>query len=330
MNILKIVLIAIIILFIYKMKKQENFVNVVKLLNSSNNTKKKNIKNKKKNNYINNRDDIDLDDLLSNDNDSDLANDYLSSDMTSNESSISEKKNKRRPEIYNIHYNPNFIDVINSIKYLQSNRNIFNIESLPVKYSNNLTQSKINELSTMFVTKLNEYIRKNIILPSNVKSGWDKIQKKLGVPTLYNDNIFKSNLNIYKINSASKYSTKNQNKYILNISFTKENIKEKIVMDINIIENNKNKQLIINNIYIQGYTNLDTNNFETHNVINYSVSKNNGMNDINDMTDISEIQKQLYKRYKKNICHEKRNKLKIDPNGSVFRSDLPYKNNIKC
>ena len=329
MNILKILLIALIILFIYKMKNKENFANIVNLLNSSNNIKK-NIINKKKYNKTNNKDDIDLDDLLSNDNDSDWANDYLSSDMTSNESSITEKKNNKMPDIYNIHYNPNFIDVINAIKYLQSNRNIFNIESLPVKYSNNLTQSKINELSNMFVSKLNKYIRKNIILPSNVKSGWDKIQKKLGVPTLYNDDIFKSNLNIYKINSASKYSTKHQNKYVLNISFTKENIKEKIVMDINIIENNHNKQLTINNIYILGYTNLDSNNFETHNVINYDISKNDGMNDINDMTNTSEIQKQLYKRYRKNICHEKRNKLKIDPNGSVFRSDLPYKNNIKC
>jgi hypothetical protein len=330
MNILKIVLIALIILFIYKMKNKENFANIVNLLNSSNN-KKKNIINKKKYNKTNNKDDIDLDDLLSNDNDSDWANDYLSSDMTSNESSITEKKkNNKMPKIYNIHYNQNFIDVINAIKYLQSNRNIFNIESLPVKYSNNLTQSKINELSNMFVSKLNKYIRKNIILPSNVKSGWDKIQKKLGVPTLYNDDIFKSNLNIYKINSASKYSTKHQNKYVLNISFTKENIKEKIVMDINIIENNNNKQLTINNIYIQGYTNLDNNNFETHNVINYDISKNDGMNDINDMTNLNEIQKQLYKRYRKNICHEKRNKLRIDPNGSVFRSDLPYKNNVKC
>lgn len=327
MNILKIVLIAIIILLIYKMKKKENFANIVNLLNNSNNKKQKNIK---ENSKIKNRDDINLDDLLSNDDDSDWANDYLSSDMTSNESSISEKKNVGRPDIYSIQYNNNFVDVVNAIKYLQSNRNVFNIESLPVKFSNNLSQSKINQLSNMFVTKLNEYIRKNIILPSNVKSGWDKIQKKLGVPTLYNNDIFKSNLNIYKIYSANKYSTKHQNKYVLNISFSKENIKEKIVMDIDIIENIKNKEININKIFIKGYINLDTNNFETHNVINYNISKNNGMDDINDMMDNSEIQKQLYKRYRKNICHEKRNKLNIDPNGSVFRSDLPYKNNIKC
>ena len=201
-------------------------------------------------------------------------------------------------------------------------------ESSPVKYYK-MSSSEQNNLSNMFVSKLNEYIRKKIIIPSNVKSGWEKVQQKLGIPTLYNNEVFKSNLNIYKINSSGKYVTQNQTKYVLNITFEKENIKERIVMDISIIENKK-KNLTIQNIFIVGYTDLDKYNFDTHNTLNYDIAKENSSDKFNELTDATEIQKHLYNRYKKIICHEKRNKLKIDPNGSVYRNDLPYNDDVKC
>jgi hypothetical protein len=328
MNIIKIILIGIIILFIYRIKNNEHFANIINLVNDDN--KKKNKikinKNKKTDKKLNNID-IELDDLLSED-ETQVSNDLLSSFLSSDSNDTTINKNIKKSNIYNIQYNYNFIDVINSIKYIQSNRIIFNKESSPVKYYK-ISKSEENNLSNIFVSKLNEYIRKKIIIPSNVKSGWEKVQKKLGLPTLYNNEIFKSNINIYKINSSGKYVTKNQTKYVLNITFKKENIKERIVMEINIIEN-KNKDIIIQNIFIVGYTNLDKYNFETHNALNYDIAKENSSDKFNELTDVTEIQKQLYNKYKKIICHEKRNKLNIDTNGSVYRSDLPYNNDIKC
>lgn len=327
MNIIKIILIGIIILFIYRIKNNENFANIINLVNDNN--KKKNIKKNKNINKYNEKNsiDIELDDLLSENNTS-INNDLLSSNLSSESSITNIKNTKKEKNIYNIQYNYNFIDVINSIKYLQSNRTIFNKESSPVKYYK-MSSSEQNNLSNMFVSKLNEYIRKKIIIPSNVKSGWEKVQQKLGIPTLYNNEVFKSNLNIYKINSSGKYVTQNQTKYVLNITFEKENIKERIVMDISIIENKK-KNLTIQNIFIVGYTDLDKYNFDTHNTLNYDIAKENSSDKFNELTDATEIQKHLYNRYKKIICHEKRNKLKIDPNGSVYRQDLPYNNEIKC
>ena len=63
----------------------------------------------------------------------------------------------------------------------------FNLESLPVNFIEDDIESDENayNLINLFMVKLNKYINENIIIPDEVKSGWDAVYKKLGIPILH-------------------------------------------------------------------------------------------------------------------------------------------------
>ena len=102
--------------------------------------------------------------------------------------------------------------------------------------------------------RLNEYIDKNIILPDEVKSGWEVVYKKLGLPILYDkEETVKEKLNVLKILNIYKFDTDNQTKYVYDIITTKDHVSDKLVLKVEMILNKINEKIIIEDVFVQGF-----------------------------------------------------------------------------
>jgi hypothetical protein len=231
----------------------------------------------------------------------------------------------------NKQYHNEFKDVLTAIKHIVDKKRKFNIESLPVTYSEHDNENDENsyKLINIFMIRLNEYIDKNIILPDEVKSGWEVVYKKLGLPILYDkEETVKRRLNVLKILNIYKFDTDNQTKYVYDIITTKENVSDKLVLKVEMIFNKINDKIIIEDVFVQGFMSDKAITYTPSNKMDYNINEADNPNKV---TDINYIQKQLYKKYKQQLCHEKLINLNIDDTGKVFRHDLNEKmKNLKC
>jgi hypothetical protein len=231
----------------------------------------------------------------------------------------------------NKQYHNEYKDVLTAIKHISDNKKKFNIESLPVEYSEHDNENDENsyKLINIFMIRLNEYINKNIILPDEVKSGWEVVYKKLGLPVLYDkEETVKNVLTVVKILNIYKFDTKNQTKYTYDIITTKDNVSDKMVLKVEMILNKINDKIIIDNVFVQGFMAEKAITYTPSNKLDYNMNESDNPNKV---TDVEHIQKQLYKKYKQQLCHEKLINLNIDDTGKVFRHDLNEKmKNLKC
>ena len=231
----------------------------------------------------------------------------------------------------NKQYHNEFKDVLTAIKHIVDKKRKFNIESLPVTYSehDNENDEKSYKLINIFMIRLNEYIDKNIILPDEVKSGWEAVYKKLGLPILYDkEETVKRKLNVLKILNIYKFDTENQTKYVYDIITTKDHVSDKLVLKVEMILNKINDKIIIEDVFVQGFMSEKAITYTPSNKMDYNINEAENPNKV---TDVDYIQKQLYKKYKQQLCHEKLINLNIDDTGKVFRHDLNEKmKNLKC
>ena len=265
----------------------------------------------------------DVSSIESNDDLSSFNVDSLESDSQfSIDEEVKDNKKINYQYLNNLQYNSEFEDVINAIKIMPVNRKIFNLEILPVVFKKINTDNFDKKICDNFISQLNEYIENNIIVSTSFKSGWEKVQNKLGLPVLYQKENNKSVITSYEINSIKQFETKNQIKYVFRLVMNKENVSDKMIIDVSIV-NNKifDKKTTLESIFIIGYLSNVKNNLTAYNTLNY----NKNIPDNNDLSkQIGEkfVKKELYKRYKKQICDEGLDNLNIDKEGRVFNYSI--------
>lgn len=138
-----------------------------------------------------------------------------------------------------------YVDVINAFNNLAPNqRQIFNINNVPCKVTNDYNNKEITEMLNDFVESVNKDIKVNVmsvhsvnsgwdeqVFEPEIKSGWDKVQESLGLPaTLYQRPAVKTHVSLDGFSNVVKYETENEIKYDVRIVLSKEKIKDKLVI----------------------------------------------------------------------------------------------------
>jgi hypothetical protein len=188
---------------------------------------------------------------------------------------IQHKQSKKiRKEI-----NPNFIeakfhadymDVVTSFNNLSpSQRQIFNINNVPCKIEKNVDIQLISEILDEFIDDVNEDIGQNVPLIHTVNSGWDeflpehpiesgweKVQKELGLPTsLYTKPVANTNVSLISFSDITKYEIEKEIKYNCIFVIQKEHVKDKLVVQISFVlpKDLDGRKIIIETIDVLGY-----------------------------------------------------------------------------
>jgi len=191
-----------------------------------------------------------------------------------------------------------YIDVINAFNDLAPNqRQIFNINNVPCKVSTEYDNKEVSEMLESFIASVNNDIKVNVpavhsvnsgwdeqVLEPNVKSGWEKVQESLGLPsTLYQKPAVKTQVHLVSFGDVIVYETENEVKYVIKIVIAKEKITEKLVIKVAFVIVKgivgKEARVLIENIDVLGYLTsqgLGLDRIELDNFYNFdSLEKNN-------------------------------------------------------
>jgi hypothetical protein len=158
----------------------------------------------------------------------------------------------------NIKVNPHYVeamwhtdyrDVQNSFELITPNKKqLFNLCALPVDQVSEVPITDTRYLVTKFIKEVNKTVKNKVsdTLSANtwidnmpqerVKSGWDKQQEALGLPTsIYNEPAKKAPIKLVKIDHAEKYETEKEIRYSLFLIIQKTNAKDQLVVKINFV-----------------------------------------------------------------------------------------------
>jgi hypothetical protein len=178
-----------------------------------------------------------------------FADDYLDKIIDFTQSDC----NKNNPNSYfqNIQFHNDYRDVMSAFNIISPDqKQIFNMANVPIQVSIPKNR-EINSIISDFIRELNYNIKNEIsdklsinsgwnspMPDKNMESGWDKIQKSLGLPTsVYNDPAPKSKVKLVKIDTAQKEETENEIKYLCNIILQKQNVSDQMVIQISFVMN---------------------------------------------------------------------------------------------
>lgn len=237
-TLINIMIIFIIILISYFLYQNLNKTNNHKEKNKRKNRRKKqkylNISNNKS---INNTDNNSINNSVSN----------IDFDTESDSDSLSCYKVKQlNRELLTIQYHKDYYDTITGINYLTSQKELFNLNFLPVKEIKP-TNEIIHELSDLFISKLNHEIDNTVNEFNNPNSGWndmgkqkrikngfEEAQEDLGlVGTIHNEGTKKQKVELIKIQDATQLNTDDQARIILTVVIQKPNTVDQMVLTVN-------------------------------------------------------------------------------------------------
>lgn len=195
-------------------------------------------------------------------------------------------KHKLNPNFVNIQFHTDYRDVITALlNIVPSRRQIFNIANVPLTYSEPEAK-EVKNLLTDFAKILNQNLVSEVPLfrnansgwdeaiqdPQPKESGWDKVQKALGLPSsLYNTPAGKAPITIIHIRRIQKYETEDEIKYVIEMVMQKQNVKDQMIVkghflqDKRILQNEDNffinkrveMKIIIEEVYIVGFLSED-------------------------------------------------------------------------
>lgn len=152
---------------------------------------------------------------------------------------------KSREKFIEAKFNIGYVDVINAFNNLAPNqRQIFNINNVPCKVSTDYDETEVDDMLSSFVDSVNNDIKNNVmsvhsvnsgwdeqVFEPTVKSGWDKVQESLGLPSsLYVKPPVKTHVKLIDYDNIVVYETENEIKYVMKIILAKEQIPEKLVI----------------------------------------------------------------------------------------------------
>lgn len=261
-------------------------------------------------------------------------------------------KEEVNPNFLNIQWHNDYRDVITAFNNLvPKKKQLFNLPNIPIVYSEP-EAAEVKNMVSDFVAVLNENIKKEIpsyrnpnsgwdeaIPDPKIKSGWDKVQESLGLPTsLYEEPAGKSLIKIISINLVQKYETEDEVKYSIEIVLQKVDIDDQILIKADFVqdkrplhdENNFFKtstiemKVTIENIFILGflskYGNDDINQFDNDEEKFYDYNKL----EYNNMTDPKFVQKILMEKYRQRTEQMEQRNAMLDEEGQNFHRELPH------
>lgn len=280
-----------------------------------------------------------------------LVDDVIS--WQSSMSSANVTKEPLNPNFVDIQFHNDYRDVITAIHNLvPERRQRFNLANRPLVYS----EPEVDEVKLLlkdFITVLNTNLKsmvprqrnKNsgwdeaIVDPNVEESGWDKVQKSLGLAkSLYEDPAAKNQVKLIQIKMVQKYETEDEIKYAVDMVIQKFNVEDQMLIKASFVqdkrplhdENNffvtKNIDLrvIIEDIFLLGYLSHDGPDArQQYDLDNEKYYDYNTM-EVNNLTDPKDIQKILMEKYQqKREEMEYRNSL-LDEEGRAFNRELPH------
>lgn len=162
-----------------------------------------------------------------------------------------------------IKFHEDYKDVISFIDFYNAKKKKkFNENNLPYHFApihENIVEDFIPDLLLFINNGSNKFSHRSNI---NNKSGWDKAQENLGLPTsLYDKPSSHSKLIFIKIKKITRIDTDSEAKYIIYLILQKINSDDQIFLNIHFYlrkkDYSKNKNIIIENIFIIGFLTND-------------------------------------------------------------------------
>jgi|688.fasta_scaffold265698_2 hypothetical protein len=283
------------------------------------------------------------------------ASEELVDDVVSWDSSISSASVVREtlnPNLVNIQFHNDYRDIITAIANLvPEKRQRFNLANIPLVYSEPET-TEVKLMVKDFITVLNDNLSSEVpsnrnknsgwdeaIVDPNVESGWNKVQKSLGLPvSLYDDPAKKSLVKLIAINHVQKYETDDEIKYVIDLVIQKLNVEDQMILKASFVQDkrplndennffvskNIDMKVVIEDVFTSGYLSNDGPDSNKE----YDMDKEkyyayDGL-EYNNMTDPKYIQKILMEKYKMRTQEmEQRNAL-LDNEGREFHRTLPH------
>lgn len=252
----------------------------------------------------------------------------------------------------NIQFHNDYRDVMTALNnVVPQKKQRFNLANIPLKYTEPEVK-EVKNLVTDFVAVLNKNIIEEVptsrnpnsgwdeaIVDPTVKSGWDKTQEALGLPTsLYEDPAPKSQVKLIAVNQVQKYETDDEIKYSIDMVIQKLNVEDQMIIKASFVqdkrpmndENNFFKTTIIEmnisieDIYILGYLSRygddTTKEFDGDEKKYYDYNKM----EYNNMVDPKYIQKILMEKYSQRTEEMEQRNAMLDEEGQQFHKDLPH------
>ncbi len=340
-NLSLFILIIIILLLFYITTSHSNY--------KTKNLQQK-IENNKQNRITNNLDSLDTEDFL------DKAINASSSSVKS--SVKSNLKNDIKNDINNIaidkvlpyfvemQFHNDYKDVITAFDIMiETGRQIFNRSNLPISVKE-LDPTDSTKMINVFLTQLNDVIKrrinnhadvengwKNIQENKKIESGWEKQMKKLGLPSnIYDNSANKSKINLVRIDKFVMSTTDSQTRYDIYMIIQKDNSYDQMVLkvsfvtdredmntDRNFFKDDKTVDLNVHieDVFVIGF--MTNHSYGSKNVSSRQDFYNFENIEKDGMMDQTEIMKQLKKKY---------TQYQIESNGLTIQMDPVSGNNL--
>lgn len=260
-------------------------------------------------------------------------------------------KDKLNPNLIYNQFHNDYRDTITALNNLVPERKQkFNLANIPLVYSEP-EADEVKNLLNDFIKILNENLKAEVpsyrnpnsgwdeaIPDPNIKSGWDKVQDKLGLPTSLWEPPAENNLvKLVGILKVQKYETDDEIKYTISMVLQKLNVDDQMILKGSFVQdkrplNDENNffvttsmdlRIIIEDLFIEGYLSKegpdaqlmfdnDKEKFYNYDTLEY-----------NNLLDPKFVQKVLMEKYKIRTTEMEQRNAMLDEEGRAFHRTLP-------
>lgn len=266
--------------------------------------------------------------------------------------SIVVKKEQLNPNFINTQFHNDYRDVITALNNLVPDRKqLFNLANIPLVYSEpevgavkSLVKDFLTVLNKNLIAEVPKYRNPNsgwdeAIPDPNMESGWQKIQRSLGLaPSLYHDpNMSKVPLKLIAINDVQKYETDDEIKYSMQMVIQKFGVNDQMIIKPSFVQdkrplNDENNffvthtvdmKVTIEELFVVGYLSKEGNDARLQ--FDRDMDKYYDYNalEINNLTDPKYIQRVLMEKYRQRSTETELRTAMLDEEGQAFHKTLP-------
>lgn len=262
------------------------------------------------------------------------------------------KKEQVNPNFLYIQWHNDYRDVVTAINNLIPERKqFFNLPNIPVVYSEpevgevkNLVKDFIEVINKNLVEEVPSYRNPNsgwdeAITDPNVESGWDKVQKSLGLaPSLYDRPAGKAPVRLIAVKLVQKYETEDEIKYAIELVIQKASVDDQMVIKASFVQDKRpmrdennffytriiDLKVVIEDLYIIGF--LSNDGVDDKLNFDYEANKYYDYNqmEVNNMTDPKYIQRVLMDKYRQRTQEMEQRNAMLDEEGQEFHAQLPH------
>lgn len=280
----------------------------------------------------------------------DIVDDVISWDDSYESAVIT--KSRLNSNFLNIKFHNDYRDVMTALNNLVPDRKqFFNLPNEPLNYSEpevdevkNMVKDFVSVLNQNLVTQVPSYRNPNsgwdeAIPDPKIKSGWDKVQESLGLPTsLYEDPASKAHVKLISVRYVQKYETEDEIKYNIDMILQKDNVNDQIIIKASFVQDkrplhdenyffktrNIDMKVTIEQLTIVGYLSNDGDDairqFDGDEEKWYDYNKM----EYNNMTDPKYIQRILMEKYRQRTEEMEQRNAMLDEEGQQFHKELPH------